>query len=148
VADEREDKPAADADPEQAKETSQETAVGHSVIEEPAAEPARETAVGHPVVEAEAAETSTATGAAGTTEVFFTREEPGASTGAADPAAPQPAAAPPTPGAGGTSPAAADRRASEAEDSFSQKPELFVAGAFVGAFVLGKLLKKLTGSDD
>jgi hypothetical protein len=144
VADEREDKPAADADPEQAKETSQETAVGHSVIEEPAAEPARETAVGHPVVEAEAAEPDTATGAAGTTEVFFTREEPGA----ADPGAPQPAAAPPTPGSGGTSPAAADRRASEAEDSFSQKPELFVAGAFVAAFVLGKLLKKLTGSDD
>jgi hypothetical protein len=126
VADEREEKPAGEADPERAAETSQETAVGHSVIEEPAAEPARETAVGHPVVEAGV-------------------DEPAA---VEEPAAPQPAAAPPSPGAGGTSPAAADRQAADAEDSFSKKPELFVAGAFVGAFVLGKLLKKLTGSDD
>jgi hypothetical protein len=76
-------------------QSSQETAVGHSVIEEPASEP-------------------------------------------------QPAAAPPAFGAGGTSPAAADRQAAEAEDGFSERPELFVAGAFVGALVLGKLLKRLT----
>ena len=61
------------------------------------------------------------------------------------PAAPARRAAP---GPGGTSPAAADRQVGEAQDKFSQKPELFVAGAFVGAFVIGKLLKKLTGSDD
>jgi hypothetical protein len=48
----------------------------------------------------------------------------------------------------GTSPAAADRQAAESHDPFTDKPELFVAGAFVGAYVLAKLLKKLTGSDD
>jgi predicted lipid-binding transport protein (Tim44 family) len=104
--------------------------------EAPAEDPAgssRETAVGHQVVDSDA------------TEVFFSRDEPAA---AAQPAPePQPAAAPPT-GGGGTSPAAADRKAAEAKDPFVAKPELFVAGAFVGAFVVGKLLKKLTGSDD
>ena len=59
----------------------------------------------------------------------------------------QPAAAPPVSSAG-TSPAAADRQAAESHDPFTDKPELFVAGAFVGAFVFAKLLKKLTGSDD
>jgi hypothetical protein len=88
----------------------------------------RETAVGHPVVEAEAA---------GATEVHYTSDQP----------EPQPAAAPPT-GTGGTSPAAADRQAADSHDPFVEKPELFVAGAFVGAYVLAKLLKKLTGSDD
>jgi hypothetical protein len=97
------------------------------VVDEPAekpdtetpAEPARETAVGHQVVEPEAA----------------------------TPPGPQPAAAPPEPPSG-TSPAAADRIAADSHDPFTDKPELFVAGAFVGAFVFGKLLKKLTGSDD
>jgi hypothetical protein len=105
--------------------------------EAPAEDPAgssRETAVGHPVVDSDA------------TEVFFSRDEPAAQASQAAPE-PQPAAAPPT-GDGGTSPAAADRQAAEAKDPFVAKPELFVAGAFVGAFVIGKLLKKLTGSDD
>jgi hypothetical protein len=62
-------------------------------------------------------------------------------------AAPQPAAAPAAE-SGGTSPAAADRHAADAHDPFVQKPELFVAGAFVGAFVVAKLLKKLTGGGD
>jgi hypothetical protein len=48
---------------------------------------------------------------------------------------------------GGTSPAAADRAAADSHDPFTDKPELFVAGAFVGAFVVAKVLKKLTGSD-
>jgi hypothetical protein len=95
-------------------------------------EPARETAVGHHVVEPEKSEA---------TEVFFSRDEPAAAP------QPQPAAAPPEPPSG-TSPAAADRIAADSHDSFTDKPELFVAGAFVGAFVFGKLLKKLTGSDD
>jgi hypothetical protein len=100
VAGESEDKPEAAADGDQASASSQETAVGHSVIEEPASEP-------------------------------------------------QPAAAPPSHGTGGTSPAAADRHAAEAGDGFGARPELFVAGAFVGALVIGKLLKRLTrGSDD
>ena len=103
---------------------------------EEAGEPARETAVGHQVVESGAAEAPDA----GATEVFFSREEPA-------PEQTQPAAAPPQEPSG-TSPAAADRRAAEEEDQFAAKPELFVAGAFVGAFLFGKLLKKLTGSDD
>jgi hypothetical protein len=122
VADDEEKKegetPAEDSTPE----SSQETAVGHSVVEEPA----RETAVGHEVVEE------------GATEVFFSRDEPAAAT------ASQPAAAPPLPSSG-TSPAAADRKAAESHDPFSQKPELFIGGAFVGAYVVAKLLKKLTG---
>jgi hypothetical protein len=60
---------------------------------------------------------------------------------------PQPAAAPP-PDTGGTSPAAADRQAAESHDPFTEKPELFIGGAFVGAFVFAKLLKKLTGGGD
>ena len=91
--------------------------------DKPEGEPARETAVGHPVVEAE-----------GATEVFFSRDEP----------ATQPAAAPPS-DTGGTSPAAADRQATEDKGTFDEKPELYIGGAFVGAFVLAKLLKKLTG---
>jgi hypothetical protein len=58
----------------------------------------------------------------------------------------QPAAAPPE-DTGGTSPAAADREAAEPHDPFTANPLPFVAGAFAGAFVLAKLLKKLTGSD-
>ena len=91
----------------------------------------RETAVGHPVVETDAAAKDE-----GATEVFFSRDEP----------APQPAAAP-QPDTGGTSPAAADRKAAEDPDPFTQKPELYIGGAFVGAFVAAKLLKKLTGAD-
>ena len=93
----------------------------------------RETTVGNPVVEE------------GTTEVFFSRD--GAAAAAPAPSPPEPAPAPPL-GSGGTSPAAADREASEAHDTFEQKPELFIAGAFVGAFVVGQLLKRITGSND
>jgi hypothetical protein len=147
VADEREEKPEGEAPAEESAESSQETAVGHSVVDEPA----RETAVGHQVVDADAAEADKPD--TGATEVFFKRDEPAAQEPAAvaagasqAAAAPQPAAAPSTP-SGGTSPAAADRAAAESHDTFEQKPELFIAGAFVGAFVFGKLLKKLTGSD-
>ena len=115
MADEREDeKPEGEAPGEEAAESSQETAVGHKVVDPDAASDT------------------------GATEVFFSRDEP-------EP--PQPAAAP-APEPSGTSPAAADREAADAQGGFQQKPELFVVGAFVGAFVLGKVLKKLTGSDD
>ena len=57
-----------------------------------------------------------------------------------------PAAAPPE-DTGGTSPAAADREAADSHDPFTDNPVPFVAGAFVGAFVVAKVLKKLTGSD-
>jgi hypothetical protein len=59
----------------------------------------------------------------------------------------QPAPAPPEE-SGGTSPAAADRVAAESHDAFTDNPIPFVAGAFVGAFAVAKLLKKLTGADD
>jgi hypothetical protein len=59
----------------------------------------------------------------------------------------QPAAAPAEDG-GGTSPAAADREAAESHDAFTDNPIPFVAGAFVGAFAVAKLLKKLFGADD
>ena len=49
---------------------------------------------------------------------------------------------------GGTSPAAADRAASEDTDKFAERPELFVGAAFLGAFVLAKLLGRLAGDDD
>src|SRR3954453_20592590 len=103
------------------------------MADEPEEKPAgeRETAGGHPVVESDAAGKDEAA-----TEVFFSRDEP----------APQPAAAP-QPASGGTSPAAADRKAAEDPDPFRQKPELYIGGAFVGAFVAAKLLKKLTGAD-
>jgi hypothetical protein len=59
---------------------------------------------------------------------------------------------PPTPAyggsQGGTSPAAADRHAAEATDTFSERPELFVAGAFVGGIVLAKLIDAIFGEDD
>jgi hypothetical protein len=112
VADEREDKPDGEAPAEDTTSSSQETAVGHQVVEAEA-------------VPAAAAPADPAPAAA----------------------QPQPAAAPPPP-AGGTSPAAADRQAAEDEDPFSAKPELFIGGAFVGAFVFAKLLKKLTGGGD
>jgi hypothetical protein len=101
--------------------------------DKPAEDSARETAVGHQVVSEDAAKDE------GATEVFFSRDEPQPQ--------PQPAAAPQSPTSGGTSPAAADRQAAQDADSFSEKPELFIGGAFVGAFVFAKLLKKLTGSD-
>jgi hypothetical protein len=129
VADEPEEKPDGEAPAEAADEsTSQETAVGHSVLEEPSGEePARETAVGHQVVDA----------------------EPAAAAATPEPASaqPQPAPAPSTPPSG-TSPAAADRAAAESHDEFEKKPEVFIGAAFVGAFVFGKLLKKLTRGDD
>jgi hypothetical protein len=137
VADEPEDKPDGDA-------------------------PARETEVGHKVVEGSGSGSGSASGDEGTTEVFFSRPGADEPSGSEDadlnpqplppvqssdaPSQPQPAAAPSTP-SGGTSPAAADRAAAESHDQFEQKPEIFIGAAFVGAFVFGKLLKKLTRDD-
>lgn len=49
--------------------------------------------------------------------------------------------------AAGVSPAEADRRAAAEPDTFAERPELFVAGAFAGAFLFAKLLKRLGGGD-
>jgi hypothetical protein len=111
MADEREDKPEGEA-PAANTASSQETAVGHQVVEDPAAS-------------------------------AQTPPQPAPAAAAA-----QPAAAPQSPTGGGTSPAAADRQAAEDEDPFNAKPELYIGGAFVGAFVFAKLLKKLTGGGD
>jgi hypothetical protein len=51
--------------------------------------------------------------------------------------------------AGGQSPAEAQRRGEEqASDAFSERPHVFVAGAFVGGLVLAQILKRLGGGDD
>lgn len=52
------------------------------------------------------------------------------------------------PRVGGSSPAEADRIAADQHDPFSEKPHLYAAGAFAGAFVFAKVLKALFGSDD
>jgi hypothetical protein len=48
----------------------------------------------------------------------------------------------------GSSPAAADRIAADQHDAYAEKPHLFAAGAFAGAFVFAKILNALFGSDD
>jgi hypothetical protein len=48
----------------------------------------------------------------------------------------------------GSSPAEADRIASDEPDAYAEKPHVFAAGAFAGAFVFAKVLKALFGSDD
>lgn len=51
------------------------------------------------------------------------------------------------PAAASISPAEADRRAAEQAGAFSKRPELFVGGAFAGAFAVAKLLKRLGEGD-
>jgi hypothetical protein len=46
------------------------------------------------------------------------------------------------------SPAEADRMAADEQDPFNEKPHLYAAGAFVGAFVFAQILKRITGGDD
>jgi hypothetical protein len=48
----------------------------------------------------------------------------------------------------GSSPAEADRIASDQHDAFAEKPHIYAAGAFAGAFAVAKILKALFGSDD
>ena len=119
----------ADETDDQQTQSSQETAVGHSVVDPAAAaaEPA----------EAPRAEA---------TEVFFSRDQP-----QQDPAVPTPPTPPPPSDegkVGGSSPAEADRIASDQGDSFAEKPHVYVAGAFVGAFVFAQILKRITGGGD
>jgi hypothetical protein len=76
------------------------------------------------------------------TEVFYSRDEAQKS-----PSTPTPPT-PPEPSSdwtgGGTSPAEADRISADQADSFAQKPHVYVAGAFVGAFVFAQVLKRIT----
>ena len=48
----------------------------------------------------------------------------------------------------GSSPAQADRIASDEPDPFADKPHVYAAGALAGGFVLAKILNALFGSDD
>jgi hypothetical protein len=112
----------ADEDEQPTTSSSQETAVGHSVVEQPEA-PAGD----------------------GTTEVFFSRDQAQTSSGDSPPTPPPPRS---EPSGGGSSPAAADRISADQEDPFSEKPHLYAAGAFVGAFVFAQILKRITGGGD
>jgi hypothetical protein len=49
--------------------------------------------------------------------------------------------------AGGQSPAAAQERAESGDESPLDRPEVQILGAFVGAFILAKLLQKLFSRD-
>jgi hypothetical protein len=50
---------------------------------------------------------------------------------------------------GGESPAEAQERGDAAAgDAFSDRPHIWVAGAFVGGFVFAQVLKRLGGGDD
>jgi hypothetical protein len=82
------------------------------------------------------------------TEVHFSRSEAEQADAAQQPQVEQP---PPSTESeadrGGESPAEADRIAADQPDPFAEKPLVYVGGAFVGAFVLAQILKRLTGGD-
>ena len=82
------------------------------------------------------------------TEVYFSRSEAEQADDAQQPQVEQP---PPSTeheaDRGGTSPAEADRIAADEPDPFAEKPQLYIAGAFVGAFVFAQILKRITGGD-
>lgn len=126
-------------------QSSQETAVGHSVVEDPGATQAREIPAGE-AAGATAAGATPTPAPAEATEVFFSRDE------AQQEPAVQGPPTPPQPSEegkqGGSSPAEADRIASDQEDAFAEKPHVYVLGAFAGAFVLAQILKRITGGDD
>jgi len=113
-------------------QSTQETRVGGHTIPAESETAERETAVGHSVIEEPEAEATAEETEASADEVVESEPAP-----------------PPTIGGdaagGGTSPADADRAA--AASAGRDRPELLVAGAFVGAFVFAKLLKRLGGSD-
>ncbi len=48
----------------------------------------------------------------------------------------------------GSSPAEADRIASDEPDAYAEKPHVFALGALAGGFVFAKILGALFGSDD
>jgi hypothetical protein len=48
----------------------------------------------------------------------------------------------------GQSPIEAQRRGEESQDPYSERPHLFVAGAFAGGLALAQILKRMGGDDD
>jgi hypothetical protein len=75
-------------------------------------------------------------------DVFYSRDEAQRQGDAPTPPRPR------TDSTSGTSPAEADRIASDQEDAFAEKPHVYALGAFAGAFVFAQILKRLTGGDD
>jgi hypothetical protein len=137
---------------EERDDATQETRAGGEAVSDEGSSTSQETAVSHEVVD-EGAEGDRAT------QAFFSPDEGEAAAESSEevtdePAPPSTPSAPPvTPPAAsaedgegsGTSPAAADRAAAEA--AAGGHPELVAAGAFVGAFALAKVLKRLGGGD-
>jgi hypothetical protein len=81
-----------------------------------------------------------------TTEVFVQTAQPSEEQQQAAPTPPVPSDEQRPP----ESPAEADRMAVDAhDDPFNEKPHLYAIGAFVGAFVVAQVLKRITtGGDD
>jgi hypothetical protein len=75
-------------------------------------------------------------------DVYYSRDEAQRRDDAPTPPRPS------TESTSGTSPAEADRIASDQEDAFAEKPHVYALGAFAGAFVFAQILKRLTGGDD
>src|SRR5690349_16396653 len=78
------------------------------------------------------------------TEVFYSRDQAQEQAGGSVPPTPP---APSDQPSAGTSPAEADRIASDEEDPFAKNPIPYVAGAFVGALVFAQILKRITNDD-
>ena len=121
----------------------QATQVGHSVVPEGEQDTAvHETQAESGAVAAGESPAESGPEAAGKTEAYFQTARTGDREPAPTPAPPSEEPSPPG------SPAAADRMAADAQDPFNEKPHLYAAGAFVGAFVLAQILKRITGGDD
>ena len=87
-------------------------------------------------------QTPTDGGGATRADVFYSRDEAQRRDDAPTPPPPS------TESSGATSPAEADRIAADQDDPFEEKPHVYALGAFAGAFVFAKILKRLTGGDD
>ncbi len=81
-------------------------------------------------------------GGATRADVFYSRDEAQRRDDAPTPPRPS------TESTSGTSPAEADRIASDQEDAFAEKPHVYALGAFAGAFVVAQILKRITGGGD
>jgi hypothetical protein len=124
----------------------QATQVGHQVVSDAGGgdEPAGGAVEGQsPAAGAVAAGEMGTTQVAGSTDVFFSRDQAQEQQGADAPPTPPPPRSEPS--GGGSSPAEADRIASDQQDAFAEKPHIYAAGAFVGAFVFAQILKRITG---
>ena len=112
----------------------QATQVGHSVVSDDSSD---DTAVHQsPAQSGPEAE--------GTTEAFVQTAQPSSEQQEAAPTPVPPSEEQSAP----SSPAEADRMATDEQDPFSEKPHLYALGAFTGAFVFAQILKRITGGGD